>query len=71
MNTTDLRLYFYEKTKSFDLPEHLEYALENDYVKNYEIYTDDTFKRIIGCSLIYSAHDHDGIISCLHYIVTN
>jgi hypothetical protein len=46
MNKTQLLLQYFERTRNFDLPDHIEEALEEDYVLNSALYTDAMFKRI-------------------------
>lgn len=46
MSKTRLLLEYYERTKSYVLPDHIEEALENDYVRNSEMYTAHIFKCI-------------------------
>lgn len=53
MNSTDLRLEYALRSSAYELPDHVELALENDYVENSFIYTDETFKQIRVFFLIF------------------
>lgn len=44
--STQLILEYAERSWNYELPDHLEQALENDYVKNSHLYSDKTFKCI-------------------------
>lgn len=46
MNKTDLRLQYVNRTWGFSLPESIEQTLEDDYVINSRIYTDEMFNYI-------------------------
>ena len=46
MTKTELYLQYYECTRHFDLPDIIEQALEEDFIKNYTLYSDEMFKCI-------------------------
>lgn len=46
MSRTSLLLEYYERTKSYVLPDHIEEALENYYVRNPDMYTAHILKCI-------------------------
>jgi len=46
MNSTHLKWEYAQRSSSYELPDNIECALENDYVKNAGTYTDETFKQI-------------------------
>jgi len=46
MTSTNLLLDYVNRSSRYQLPERLEIALETDYVRNSELYTDDTFLAI-------------------------
>ncbi len=52
INTTHLRLEYYELTKSRVFSEKLDDLLEDDYVNNSSWYTDDIFDLIEAMRLI-------------------
>jgi hypothetical protein len=46
MNDTKLRIEFYERTKDNNFTEALDDLLEDDYVGNRELYTDEIFSKL-------------------------
>ena len=46
MTETKLKLEFVDRSWHFELPESIEQALEDDYVINSNLYTDNMFKYI-------------------------
>lgn len=53
VSETTLRIEYAERTWHIELPEHLEQALEDDYVRRSSIYTDDFLKHIQTLYLIH------------------
>ena len=45
-NSTQLRAEYAERSWDYELPDHLEQALEDDYVQNSHLYSEKTFKYI-------------------------
>lgn len=43
---TELRAEYAERSWDYELPDHLEQALEDDYVQNWLLYSETTFKCI-------------------------
>lgn len=46
MNSTNLRQEYTNRSWNYELPDDLEQALEDDYVQNSHLYSDDTFNLI-------------------------
>lgn len=46
MTETELSLEYVERSTIYELPDALEQVLEDDYIRNFNLYTDDTFKYI-------------------------
>lgn len=53
MNNTYLKCEYAKRSSAYNLPDDIELALENDYAKNHEIYTDNTFKNIQALFLVF------------------
>mgnify|MGYP000120815266 CR=1 FL=1 len=53
LTDTQLRMEYAERTLSFELPDDIEQAIENDYVTNRSVYTDRILKVI---QMIYFIH---------------
>ena len=52
-NSTQLRAEYAERSWDYELPDHLEQALEDDYVQNSHLYSEKTFKCI---QMLYALH---------------
>jgi len=66
MTETELRVQYAERTWDFEFPECIEQALENDYVLNSVLYTDDMIKKIKLTLLVYSEISPEKLIEMVH-----
>tara|TARA_Y100000296_G_scaffold85723_1_gene122649 strand:+ start:467 stop:694 length:228 start_codon:yes stop_codon:yes gene_type:complete len=66
LTRTQLRIEYAERTSHFELPSEIELALENDYVLNREIYTDDILKMIQMSFLLHEMVTPEEMIEYVH-----
>ncbi|MGQ7848660.1 hypothetical protein ACUNV4_29460 [Granulosicoccus sp. 3-233] len=59
---TQLQIEYCERTKSIQFPENVEKAIEKDYPKNPDLYTDSLFRKIKIMSLICPDIDPEELI---------
>lgn len=65
MNSTELKMQYADRSKAYELPDHLELALENDYVENAGLYSDNTFKAIQMLYLINPGIYPADLLKCI------
>lgn len=66
VSTTALKLQYAERTWDYNFSEELELALEEDYVVNPDIYTDETFELIRAMLVLAPDYDPKLILKVAH-----
>lgn len=66
MTDTELRLQWFERTRDIDFPENIEQVLENDYVKNSDLYTSDAINILQMTYLIYKEITPQQMLNAVH-----
>lgn len=66
MTDTELRLQYAELTWDIDFPENIEQVLEDDYVKNSDLYTSDAIKRLRMTYLICKEITPQQMLNAVH-----
>ncbi len=71
MTNTELLLQFTERTWNIDFLESIQQALENDYLKNSILYTDDVIDHIRAVSIMFNDLTPQQAIEVVHDYAKN
>ena len=66
LTNLELRMEYADRTWEFEFPYDVENALEDDYVKNRAIYTDEILKEIKGLYLLRTDITPQEILNYVH-----